>query len=116
MPPYGKEDQTQSTKAEAEEAEGRQGTLRTRDTPNSAPPTASTPIIILSDPDTALNAQGQQLQPTAQVTSKVKADVRQPIGDTGNGLDITATIELELPEVWQQDAVTMTEEAYIVKH
>ena len=56
-------------------------------------------LFILSDHDTALDAQGQPLQPTAQITSKVKSDVRQPIGDTENGLGITATIGLEAPEV-----------------
>jgi hypothetical protein len=42
--------------------------------------------------------------------------VRHQIGDTGDELGITATTGLESSEVWQQDAVTMTEEAYVIKH
>jgi hypothetical protein len=116
LPPYGKKDLTKLTKAVAEKDEGSQGAPGTRGPLNSAPPAAPTPIIIPPDHDKTLDAQGQLLQPTAQVTSEVDLDVRQQIGDTGDGLGITATIRLDSPEVWQQDAVTMTEEAYIIKH
>ena len=80
------------------------------------PPAAPTFIIIPLDHDMTLDAQGQLLQHTAQVTSNVDSDVRQQIGDTGDGLGITATIGIESSDAWQQDAVTMTEEAYIIKH
>jgi hypothetical protein len=114
--PYGEEGLVKSTKAAAEEVEGSRGTPGTRDPLNSKPPAAPTPIIIPLNHDTTLDAQGQLLQPTAQVTGNFDTDDRQQIGDTGDGLGITTTIGIESSDAWQQDAITMTEEAYIIKH
>ena len=100
----------------AEGAERSQRTPETRAPLNSEPPAAPTSIIITLDHDTTLDAQGQLLHHTAQVTSNVDSDVRQQIGDTGDGLGITATIGIESSDAWQHYAVTMTEEAYIIKH
>jgi hypothetical protein len=116
LPPYGGENLIKPTKAVAEGAEESQGTPGTRAPLNREPLAAPTSIIIPLNYDTTLDAQGQLLQHTAQVTSNFDSDVRQQIGDTGDGLVITATIGVESFDAWQQDAVIMTEEAFIIKH
>ena len=116
LQPYRENELVKSPKAVATGAEGLQGTSGTRDPLNSDPPAAPTFSIILLDHDMTLDAPGPLQQPTAQVTGISHTDNLQRTGDTGNGLGTTSIIGIESTDKWQQDALTMTEEAYILKH
>ena len=105
-----------SPKAMAAGGERIRETLVTRAPINSDPPAAPIYSIIILDHDKTQDAQGSPPQPTATNTGIRHTDVVQRRGETGNGLRPTSIIGIESTDEWQQDALTMTEEAYILKH
>jgi hypothetical protein len=116
VPPYGENELVKSPKAVAAGTEGSQGIPGTRDPLNSDPPAAPPLNIILLDHDMTQDAQGPLQQPTAQVTGISHTDGLQRTGDTDNVLGTTSIIVIESTDEWQKDALTTTEEAYILKY
>ena len=116
LPPYGGMELVKSPTAVAAGVEGLQGTLVTRAPINSDPPAAPIYSIIILDYDKTQDAQGSPSQPTAMYTGIPHTDELQQTGETGNKLRTTSVIGIEPTNEWQQDAFTMTEDAYILKH
>ena len=116
LPPYGGMELVKSPTAMAAGVEGLQGTLVTQAPINSDPPAAPIYSIIILDHDKSQDAQSSLPQPTATNTEIRHTDELQRTGETGNGLRPTSIIGIEATNEWQQDALTMTEEAYILKH